>query len=46
MSLYCSVILWVQFPVGARSNHTKDIKNESGPCLHGTHDEVGTTKHN
>ena len=24
----------------------KDVKNRSGPCLHGTHDEVGTTKHN
>ena len=27
-------------------SHTKDFKNGSGPCLHGTHDEVGTTKHN
>ena len=26
--------------------HTKDIKNDSGPCLHGTQDEVGTTKLN
>ena len=29
-----------------KHSHTKDVKNESGPCLHGTHDEVGTTKHN
>ena len=35
----------VQFPVGAGSSHTKDFKNGSGPCLHGTQDEVGTTKH-
>ena len=28
------------------SSHTKDVKNGSGPCLHGTHDEGGTTKHN
>ena len=40
------VVLWVQFPVGARSSHTKDFKNGSGPCLHCTYDEVGTTKHN
>ena len=26
--------------------HTKDIKNGSGPCLHGTQHEVGTTKQN
>ena len=32
--------------VGAGSSHTKDAKNGSGPCLHGTYDEVGTTKHN
>ena len=32
--------------VGAGSSHTKDVKNGSGPCLHGTQDEVGTTKHN
>ena len=25
---------------------TKDIKDGSGPCLHDTLDEVGTTKHN
>ena len=31
--------------VGAGPSHTKDIKNGSGPCLHGTQDEVGTTKH-
>ena len=37
---------WVRFPVGARPSHTKDFKNVSGPCLHGTQDEVGTTKHN
>ena len=24
----------------------KTFKNGSGPCLHGTHDEGGTTKHN
>ena len=36
---------WVRFPVGAGSSHTKDFKNGSGPCLHGTYDEVGTTKH-
>ena len=38
------VVLWVQFLVGAGSSHTKDIKNGSGPCLHGTQDEVETTK--
>ena len=37
--------MWVQFPVGAGSSHTKG-KNGSGPCLHGTEDDVGTTKHN
>ena len=26
--------------------HTTDFKNGSGPCLHGTHNEIGTTKHN
>ena len=25
--------------------HTQDVKNGSGLCLHGTQDEVGTTKH-
>ena len=25
--------------------HTKDFKNGSGPCLHLTQNEVGTTKH-
>ena len=40
------VILWVQFPVGAGSSHTKDFKNGSNLYLHGAHDEVGTTKHN
>ena len=39
-------VLRVRFPVGAGSSHTKDIKNGSGSCLHGTYDEVGTTKHN
>ena len=39
------VVSWVQFRVGAGSSHTKDIKNGSGPCLHGTQDEVGTTTH-
>ena len=34
------------FPVAAGSSHTKDVKNGSGPCLHGTHDEVGTMKCN
>ena len=24
-------VLWVRFPVGARSSHTKDFKNGSGP---------------
>ena len=24
----------------------KDVLNGSGPCLHGTHDEGGTKKHN
>ena len=28
------------------SSHTKDFKNGSGTCLHGTLHEVGTTKHN
>ena len=41
-----AVVLWVQFPVGAGSSHTKDLKNVSGSCLHGTQDEVGTAKHN
>ena len=40
------VVILVQFPVGDRSSHTKDFKNGSGPCLHVTYDEVGTTKHN
>ena len=39
------MVLWVQFPVGAGSSRTKDVKNCSGYCLHGTQDEVGTTKH-
>ena len=39
-------VLWVRFPVAAGSSHTKDVKNGSGLCLHGTDDEVGTTKHN
>ena len=30
-------------PVIAGSSHTKDFKNGSGTCLHGTHDEGGTT---
>ena len=38
------VVLLDQFPVGDGSSHTKDFKN--GPCLHGTHNGVGTTKHN
>ena len=38
--------LWVSFPVGAGPSHTKDFKNGSGPSLHDTQDEVGTTKHN
>ena len=25
------------------SGHTKDVKMGSGPCLHGTQDEVGTS---
>ena len=32
--------------LGAGSSYTKDFKNGSGPCLHGTQDEGGTTKHN
>ena len=39
------MVLWVQFLVYSRSSHTKAIKIGSGPCLHGTYDEVGTTKH-
>ena len=39
-------VLWVQFLVGAGLSHTKYLKNGSGSCLHGTQDEVGTTKHN
>ena len=39
-------VLWLRFPVGAGSSHTKDVKNGSGLCLHGTYDEGGTTKHN
>ena len=27
-------------------HHTKDFKNGSDLCLHGTYDEVGTTKYN
>ena len=27
-------------------SHTKDVKNDSGPCLHGIQHEVGTMKHN
>ena len=38
--------LWVRFPVTAGPSHTKDFKNGSGPSLHGTHVEAGTTKHN
>ena len=38
--------LWVRFPVAAGSSRTKDVKNGSGLCLHGTHDEVETTKQN
>ena len=38
--------LWVRFSVGAGPSHTKDIKDGSGLCLHGTQDEIGTTKHN
>ena len=30
----------------AGSSHPKDVKNGSGPCLHGTNDEVGTMIHN
>ena len=30
------VDLWVRFPVGAGPSHTKDVKNGSGSCLHGT----------
>ena len=37
--------LWVRFPVATGSSHTKDVENGSGPSLHGTHDEVGTTEH-
>ena len=33
------MVLWVQFQVGARSSDTKDFKNKSGPCLHGTYYE-------
>ena len=40
------VLLLAQFPVGAGSSHTIDVKNGSSPCLHGTQDEEGTTKHN
>ena len=40
------VVLWVQLSVGAGPSHTKDFNNGSSPCLHGTQDEVGTTKHN
>ena len=39
-------VLWVQFPVDAGSSHPNHFKNGTGPCLHGTYDEVGTTKHN
>ena len=37
-------VLLVRFPVGAGSSHTKYFKNGSDPCLHGTQDEVWTTK--
>ena len=36
--------LWVPFLVGAGSRPYD--RHGSVPCLHGTHDEVGTTKHN
>ena len=39
-------VLWVRFMVGAGSSHAKDFKSGRDPCLHGTYDEVGTTKHN
>ena len=39
-------VLWVRFLVGSGSSHTKDFKNGSAPCLHGTYNEVVTTKHN
>ena len=39
---FCGFDSWLVSGPG----HAKDIKNSSGPCLHGTHDEVGTTKHN
>ena len=38
----CFPIIVAPLPV----SHTKYFNNGSGPCLHGTHDEVGTTKHN
>ena len=38
--------LLVRFLVAAGPSYTKDGKNGSGPCLHGTHDEVGTTQYN
>ena len=38
------MVVWVHFPVGAWSSHTKDVNNGSGPCLHSTEDEVGTSK--
>ena len=38
--------LKIIMPIGFLLVHTKDVKNGSGPCLHGTHDEVGTTNHN
>ena len=38
------MVLWAQFPVGAGSSHTEDIKNVVfAACCQ---DEVGTTKHN
>ena len=40
------VVSWVQFPIGAWSSHTKDVKNGSSSYLHGTQNEVGTMKHN
>ena len=40
------MVLWVNFLVRAGFSHTKEVKCGSGPCLHGTQDEVGTIEHN
>ena len=46
LCFYARPTILGRFPVGDGSSHTKYFKSGSDPCLHGTYDEVGTTKHN